>query len=70
MVLFFHYYFSVDFIFNNIFEQRHRDRFNVVIGVEQDIHWVYTNQSRIALASGGLFGEGFLEVLNQRKICS
>jgi len=55
--------FSVDFIFNNIFEQRHRDRFNVVIGVEQDIQGTgyNTNQSRIALASGGLFGEGFLE---------
>ena len=55
--------FSVDFIFNNIFEQRHRDRFNVVIGVEQDIRGTgyNTNQSRIALASGGLFGEGFLE---------
>ena len=25
--------FSVDFIFNNIFEQRHRDRFNVVLGL-------------------------------------
>lgn len=55
--------FSVDFIFNNIFEQRHRDRFNVVIGVERDIRGTgyNTNQSRIALASGGLFGEGFLE---------
>ncbi len=55
--------FSVDFIFNNVFEQRHRDRFNVVIGVEQDILGTgyNTNQSRIALASGGIFGEGFLK---------
>ena len=55
--------FSVDFIFNNVFEQRHRDRFNVVIGVEQDILGTgyNTNQSRIALASGGVFGEGFLK---------
>ena len=55
--------FSVDFIFNNVFEQRHRDRFNVVIGVEQDILGTgyNTNQSRIALSSGGFFGEGFLK---------
>ena len=25
--------FSVDFIFNNVFEQRHRDRFNIVMGI-------------------------------------
>jgi len=55
--------FSVDFIFNDVFEQRHRDRFNIVIGVEKDVLGTgyNTNQSRIALASGGVFGEGFLK---------
>ena len=55
--------FSVDFIFNNVFEQRHRDRFNIVIGVEQDFRGsgYNTNQSKIAFASGGIFGEGFLK---------
>ena len=55
--------FSVDFIFNNVFEQRHRDRFNIVMGIEQDFRGsaYNTNQSRIAFASGGMFGEGFLK---------
>jgi rod shape determining protein RodA len=55
--------FSVDFIFNNVFEQRHRDRFNIVIGAEQDFRGsgYNTNQSKIAFASGGIFGEGFLK---------
>ena len=54
---------SVDFIFNNVFEQRHRDRFNVVMGLEQDNRGVgyNSNQSRIAFASGGILGEGFLK---------
>jgi rod shape determining protein RodA len=54
---------SVDFIFNNIFEQHHRDRFNIVMGIKQDNRGIgyNTNQSRIAFASGGFFGEGFLE---------
>ena len=55
--------FSVDFIFNNVFEQRHRDRFNIVMGLEKDYRGsgYNTNQSRIAFASGGMFGEGFLK---------
>tara|TARA_B100001093_G_scaffold178761_2_gene171317 strand:+ start:10168 stop:11436 length:1269 start_codon:yes stop_codon:yes gene_type:complete len=60
--------FSVDFIFNNIFEQRHRDRFNVVMGIEKDLKGsAYNyNQSRIALSSGGFFGEGFLKGIQTR----
>ena len=55
--------FSVDFIFNDIFEQHHRDRFNVVMGLQKDNRGIgyNTNQSKIAFASGGLFGEGFLK---------
>lgn len=53
----------VDFIFNNIFEQRHRDRFNVVLGLDEDLKGIgyNTNQSQLAFKSGGLFGEGFLQ---------
>ena len=60
--------FSVDFIFNNIFEQRHRDRFNVVMGIEKDLKGsAYNyNQSRIAFSSGGVFGEGFLKGIQTR----
>ena len=55
--------FSVDFIFNNVFEERHRNRFNIVMGMTQDDRGTgyNSNQSRIAFASGGLTGEGFLK---------
>jgi len=55
--------FSVDYIFNNVFEQRHRDRINIVVGKEVDTQGVgyNINQSKIAIGSGGLKGKGFLE---------
>ena len=55
--------FSVDYIFDNIFQQRHRDRINIVLGKEIDTQGVgyNTNQSKIAIGSGGLKGKGFLE---------
>lgn len=54
--------FSVDFIFNSVFEQRHRDRFNVILGLETDAKGIgyNINQSKIAIGSGGLIGKGFL----------
>ena len=54
--------FSVDFIFNSVFEQRHRDRFNIVLGHENDSKGVgyNINQSKIAIGSGGFLGKGFL----------
>ncbi len=54
--------FSVDFIFNSVFEQRHRDRFNIVLGLENDSKGVgyNINQSKIAIGSGGFSGKGFL----------
>ena len=53
----------VDFIFNNIFEQRHRDRFNIVLGLDDDVKGIgyNTNQSQLAFKSGGILGEGFLK---------
>ncbi|MAT79778.1 MAG: rod shape-determining protein RodA [Flavobacteriales bacterium] len=53
----------VDFIFNSIFEQRHRDRFNIVLGLDDDLKGIgyNTNQSQLAFKSGGFFGEGFLK---------
>ncbi len=55
--------FSVGFIFNNIFEQHHRDRINIVMGIQEDNRGIgyNTNQSKIAFASGSFFGEGFLK---------
>jgi len=53
----------VDFIFNEVFEQRHRDRFNIVLGIKEDNRGIgyNTNQSQLAFKSGGFFGEGFLK---------
>ncbi|MFT4673915.1 MAG: rod shape determining protein RodA [Saprospiraceae bacterium] len=55
--------FSVSYIFNNVFEQRHRDRFNIVLGKEVDTKGIgyNTNQSEIAIGSGGWFGKGWTE---------
>ena len=55
--------FSVDYIFDNLFEQRHRDRINVVIGKTLDSKGAgyNINQSKIAIGSGGLRGKGFLQ---------
>jgi len=55
--------FSVDYIFNNVFEQRHRDRINIVLGKEVDAKGVgyNINQSKIAIGSGGFDGKGFLQ---------
>ncbi len=55
--------FSVDYIFNNVFQQRHRDRINIVLGKEVDTQGVgyNINQSKIAIGSGGVNGKGFLE---------
>ncbi|WP_432411794.1 rod shape-determining protein RodA [Rasiella sp. SM2506] len=55
--------FSVNYIFNNVFEQRHRDRFNIVLGKEVDAKGIgyNTNQSEIAIGSGGWTGKGWTE---------
>ena len=55
--------FSVNFVFNNVFKQHHRDRFNILLGKEVDMKGVgyNTNQSEIAIGSGGFFGKGYLE---------
>ena len=50
-------------IFESLFEQRHRDRINVVLGIEKDLSGIgyNTNQSKLAFNSGGFFGQGFLK---------
>tara|TARA_R110002020_G_scaffold387674_2_gene598436 strand:+ start:133 stop:1395 length:1263 start_codon:yes stop_codon:yes gene_type:complete len=55
--------FSVNYIFQNVFEQRHRDRFNVVLGKEVDTKSIGYNtyQSEIAIGNGGWTGRGFLK---------
>tara|TARA_R110000850_G_scaffold254614_1_gene380137 strand:+ start:20031 stop:21287 length:1257 start_codon:yes stop_codon:yes gene_type:complete len=54
---------SVNYVFENVFKQHHRDRFNIVLGKEVDIKGVgyNTNQSEIAIGSGGWTGKGWTE---------
>lgn len=54
---------SVSYVFNNVFKQHHRDRFNILLGKTVDMKGIgyNTNQSEIAVGSGGWFGKGFLE---------
>ena len=61
---------SVNFVFNNVFEQRHRNRFSLWLGLEKDPTKLEkirktigynTYQSEKAIESGGFFGKGFLE---------
>lgn len=54
---------SVDYIFENVFKQHHRDRFNIVLGHEVDLRGIgyNTNQSEIAIGSGGWLGKGWTE---------
>ncbi len=54
---------SVNYVFENVFKQHHRDRFNILLGKDVDMSGIgyNTNQSEIAIGSGGWFGKGFLE---------
>lgn len=62
--------YSVSFVYDNIFEQRHRDRFGLWLRLENDPDKLEeirrsigynTFQSEKAIESGGLWGKGFLE---------
>jgi len=55
--------YSVNYIFENVFEQRHRDRFNIVLGKEVDTKGIGYNtaQSEIAIGNGGWTGKGWLQ---------
>ena len=61
---------SVNFVFNSVFEQRHRDRFSLWLRLEKDPAKLEeikktigynTYQSEKAIESGGFFGKGFME---------
>ena len=46
--------FSVDYVFESVFKQHHRDRFNILLGKEVDMKGIgyNTNQSEIAIEIG------------------
>ncbi|WP_417593054.1 rod shape-determining protein RodA [Owenweeksia hongkongensis] len=54
---------SVDYTFNNVLEDRHRNRINILLGKAHDPKGIGYNtaQSMIAIGSGGLTGKGYLE---------
>ena len=54
-------------LFSLTLEQRHRDRFNVILGIETDSKGIGYNisQSKIAIGSGGLDGKVFKWNSNQ-----
>ena len=54
---------STNYLFENVLEQRHRDRINLVLGKEVDKSGIGYNisQSKIAISNGRFFGTGFLE---------
>ncbi|WP_340077709.1 rod shape-determining protein RodA [Leptobacterium sp. I13] len=62
--------FSVQFIYDNVFEQRHRDRFSLWLRLEKDPEKLdqirktigyNTYQSETTIGSGGFTGKGYLE---------
>lgn len=57
------YIFSVDLVFNHVFEQRHRDRFNILLGKSADTKSIgyNTDQSVTTIATGGFWGKGYLD---------
>ena len=55
--------YSVDYVFDNIFKDRHRNRVNELVGIISDPRGTGYNQhqSKIAIGSGGFWGKGYLE---------
>ena len=56
------FFYSADFVLNNVMEPHQRVRINVLLGLDEDLAGAGYNvhQSEIAIGSGGLKGKGFL----------
>ena len=56
------FFYSADYVLNNVMEPHQRVRINVLLGLEEDLAGAGDNvhQSEIAIGSGGLKGKGFL----------
>ena len=56
------FFYSADYVLNNVLEPHQRVRINVLLGLEEDLSGAGYNvhQSEIAIGSGGLEGKGFL----------
>lgn len=56
------FFYSADYVLNNVLEPHQRVRINVLLGLDEDLAGAGYNvhQSEIAIGSGGLQGKGFL----------
>ena len=56
------FFYSADYVLNNVLEHHQRQRINVLLGLQEDLAGAGYNvhQSEIAIGSGGLEGKGFL----------
>ena len=56
------FFYSADYVLNNVLEPHQRVRINVLLGLDEDLSGAGYNvhQSEIAIGSGGLRGKGFL----------
>ena len=56
------FFFSTDYVMNDVLEPHQQQRVRVLLGMEQDLNGAgyNVNQSKIAIGSGGLTGKGFL----------
>ena len=56
------FFYSADYVLNDVMEPHQRVRINVLLGLDQDLAGAGYNvhQSEIAIGSGGLLGKGFL----------
>ena len=54
---------GVDYVFNNVLKEHHRNRIGFVLGTIEDKRGVgyNLNQSKIAIGSGGMWGKGLLQ---------
>lgn len=57
------YIYSVYYVFHYIFQQRHRNRFNILLGLSDDTNGIGYNtyQSIKTISSGGFLGKGYLQ---------
>lgn len=57
------FFYSADYVLNDVLEPHQRVRVNVLLGLEEDLAGAGYNvhQSEIAIGSGGLRGKGFLQ---------
>ena len=56
------FFYSIDYVFNNVLEPHQQIRIKVLLGMENDPTGAgyNVNQSKIAIGSGGFLGKGFL----------